>query len=95
MSLRRRLVLLSATAVALAVIAAAAVSYAVVRNELRDQIDGQLTAQARLAAGRDPFGGFGGGNPPPNAIQSSSPSAAGGQIPSLSSRRGGPAGYAP
>jgi two-component system sensor histidine kinase MprB len=92
MSLRRRLVLLSAVAVAVAVVAAAAVSYVVVRNELRDQVDDQLVAQARLTAGRDPFGGFGSG-PPPQATQSSQPYA-NGQIPSLPSRRGGPAGYA-
>jgi two-component system sensor histidine kinase MprB len=93
MSLRRRLVLLSAAAVAVAVVAAAAISYAVVRNELRDQVDGQLVAQARLTAGRDPFGSFGGGPPPP-ATQSSTPYSDRGQIPSLPSRRGGPAGYA-
>jgi two-component system sensor histidine kinase MprB len=94
MPLRRRLVLLSAAAVAVAVVAAAVVSYVVVRNELRDQIDGQLYAQARLTAGRDPFGAFGGGGPPPQATQSPAPYTNNGQIPSLSSRRGGPAGYA-
>jgi two-component system sensor histidine kinase MprB len=93
MSLRRRLVLLSAAAVAVAVVAAAAISYAVVRNELRHQVDDQLIAQARLTAGRDPFGGAGGGPPPP-ATQSTTPDADRGQIPSLPSRRGGPAGYA-
>jgi two-component system sensor histidine kinase MprB len=42
MSFRQRLVLLSATAVALAVIAASGVVYVVVRNQLRGQVDDQL-----------------------------------------------------
>ncbi len=47
MSLRRRLVLLCAAAVAVAVAGAAVVSYLAVRNELRGQVDDVLTAQAR------------------------------------------------
>jgi two-component system sensor histidine kinase MprB len=48
MSLRRRLVLLSGLSVALAVVAAALVSYAAVRSELRGQVDDSLSAQARV-----------------------------------------------
>lgn len=95
MSLRRRLVLLSAAAVAVAVIAAAVVSYAVVRNELRDQVDNQLVAQARLATARQPGGGPGGSGPPPGSqTQGQSSTTTTNRIPTLSSRRGGPAGYA-
>jgi two-component system sensor histidine kinase MprB len=48
MSLRRRLVLLSGLSVALAIVAAALVSYAAVRSELRGQVDNSLSAQARV-----------------------------------------------
>jgi two-component system sensor histidine kinase MprB len=85
MSLRRRLVLLSAAAVAVAVIAAAVVSYVVVRNELRDQVDSQLRDQARLAE-RIPPGGF------VFRTQPRQPDPT--NIPDLPDRRGGPAGFA-
>jgi len=81
MSLRGRLGLLSAIAVAIAVVAAAAVSYVVVRAELRNQIDTQLRDQAALAD-----------RLPPGA-----PALVDGRrrtIPDLPARRGGPAGYA-
>ncbi|MGI9183501.1 MAG: sensor histidine kinase, partial [Solirubrobacteraceae bacterium] len=46
MSLRRRLALIAATSVAVAVLIAAIVCYLVVRDQLRGQIDTELTAQA-------------------------------------------------
>jgi two-component system sensor histidine kinase MprB len=48
MPLRRRMAVATALAVGVAVLAAAVVAYAVVRGELRDQIDGQLRTQATL-----------------------------------------------
>jgi two-component system sensor histidine kinase MprB len=79
MSLRRRLVSLSAAAVAVAVIAAAVVSYLTVRGELRNQVDQALSEQARLAE-RGP--------------RSDSDDRPPDEIPDLPSRRGGPAGFA-
>ena len=48
MPLRRRMAVATALAVGVAVLAAAFVAYAVVRGELRDQIDEQLRTQAAL-----------------------------------------------
>jgi two-component system, OmpR family, sensor histidine kinase MprB len=79
--LRRRLVLLSAAAVAIAVTAAAVVSYLVVRNELRDQVDTQLVEQADLVS-RRPF------------VASRPQRQRPRRVPDLPPRRGGPAGYA-
>ncbi len=75
--------LLSAAAVAVAVIAAAMVSYAVVRNELRDQVDRQLRDQAQLAV-----------HLPPDAFVNRTQPLDRTNIPDLPPRRGGPAGYA-
>ncbi|MBA2546618.1 MAG: HAMP domain-containing histidine kinase, partial [Solirubrobacterales bacterium] len=52
MSLRRRLALLSAAAVAVTVIVASAVIYLLVRDSLRDNVDDELEAQAGQAAQR-------------------------------------------
>ena len=52
MSLRRRLALLSAAAVALTVVLASAIIYVLVRDSLRDQVDDDLRAQAEMSAGR-------------------------------------------
>jgi two-component system sensor histidine kinase MprB len=49
MSLRRRLILLAGSAVAIAVCAAAAGSYLAVRNELRGQVDDALRSRAEVA----------------------------------------------
>ena len=48
MSLRRRLALLSAAAVALTVVLASAIIYVLVRDSLRDQVDDDLRAQAEV-----------------------------------------------
>lgn len=68
MPLRRRIGLLTALAVGITVLAAGAVTYLVVRAELRDQVDSALTTQADLArrAARQ-VGGF--PAPPPSAGQ--------------------------
>ncbi len=47
MSLRKRLTLIAAASVAIAVLIAVVVSYMVVRSQLRDQVDGALNAQAQ------------------------------------------------
>lgn len=63
MSFRRRLTLLSAGAVAVAIIVTAAAAYLLVRSELRGQVDDSLRARAVVAAtvaGPD----FGDGRPP-------------------------------
>ncbi len=52
MSLRRRLALLSAAAVAVTVVLASAITYVAVRDSLRDSIDDDLRAQAEAARGR-------------------------------------------
>ena len=52
MSLRRRLALLSALAVAFAVLLASALVYTLVRDRLRGDIDNDLRHQAELVAGR-------------------------------------------
>ena len=60
MSLRRRMVLLSAAAVALAVLLSAFASYLAVESSLRGRLDHQLQAVARTVAGvsrRDPADG--------------------------------------
>jgi len=69
MPLRRRLALVSALAVGIAIVLAAVVCYVVVRRELRGQVDDALKAQAILvlregnfALGAGPFPG-----PPPSA----------------------------
>jgi two-component system, OmpR family, sensor histidine kinase MprB len=57
MSFRARLVLISAAAVALAVVGASAVTYVLVRDELRGQVDEALRARAatiRLGIAQDP-----------------------------------------
>ena len=51
MPLRRRMAVTTAVAVGIAVLLAAGVAYAVVRSELRGQVDDQLLAQARLVQG--------------------------------------------
>jgi two-component system sensor histidine kinase MprB len=69
--------------VGVAVVLAAAIAYAVVRSELRGQIDEQLADQARLVQRAEfRFGGFerGFGGPPPG-------------FPELPARRGGSADY--
>jgi two-component system sensor histidine kinase MprB len=77
-SLRRRLVLLTATAVAVGVVLAAAVAYVAVRNALRGEVDGQLRAQQQLIARAAPQG-----------VPVRPPSG----LPQLPARRGGPAAY--
>jgi two-component system, OmpR family, sensor histidine kinase MprB len=47
MSFRTRLTLAAAAAVAVAVVGASAITYAIVRNELRDDVDATLQTQAR------------------------------------------------
>ena len=47
MSFRTRLTLAAAAAVAVAVVAASAITYAIVRNELRDDVDATLQSRAR------------------------------------------------
>ena len=47
MSFRTRLTLASAAAVAIAVVGASAITYAIVRNELRDDVDATLQSRAR------------------------------------------------
>jgi two-component system, OmpR family, sensor histidine kinase MprB len=68
MPLRRRLALVSASAVALAVVLAAIVCYVVVRDQLLGQVDSQLQQQAALAQ-HDPqaFSGENAGPPSPSA----------------------------
>jgi two-component system, OmpR family, sensor histidine kinase MprB len=73
-SLRGRLILLSALAVAVAVALASVIVYALVRHQLRDQIDDTLREQAdaatviiggrRIAPGEAPPGAIGVGPPP-------------------------------
>jgi two-component system sensor histidine kinase MprB len=58
--LRRRLTLLTTLVVGGVIAAAAVASYAVLRAELRGQVDDQLTGQGALLG---PFGGGGGGGP--------------------------------
>jgi two-component system sensor histidine kinase MprB len=53
MPLRRRMAVTTALAVGVAVVLAAAVAYAVVRGELRRQVDDQLVGQARLVQRAD------------------------------------------
>lgn len=94
MSFRRRLTLLTAGAVALAVVTAAAVSYFLVRGELRGQIDDSLRERAGAAQGFVGGARFGppggppglglrppGGRPPEDTIE-------------LPERIGGPEGVA-
>ncbi len=69
MSLRRRLALLSALAVAFAVLLASALVYTLVRDRLRGDIDNDLRHQAELVAGRVEQAGplaAGQAGPPPN-----------------------------
>jgi two-component system, OmpR family, sensor histidine kinase MprB len=66
MPLRRRLALVSASAVALAVVLAAIVCYVVVRDQLLGQVDSSLQQQAALVA-QDPRA-CSGGLPTPGAI---------------------------
>ena len=47
MSFRTRLTLAAAAAVAVAVVGASAITYAIVRNELRDDVDETLQSRAR------------------------------------------------
>ena len=47
MSFRTRLTLAAAAAVAVAVVGASAITYAIVRNELRDDVDATLQSRAR------------------------------------------------
>jgi two-component system, OmpR family, sensor histidine kinase MprB len=51
-SLRRRLALLSAAAVALTVVLGSAITYVLVRDSLRDQVDDDLRGQAEMSAAR-------------------------------------------
>ena len=78
MSLRRRLVLLTATAVAVGVVLASVVAYVAVRNALRGEVDGQLRAQQQLIARAAPRG-----------VPVRPPSG----LPQLPARRGGPAAF--
>ena len=86
MPLRRRMAVATALAVGAAVLLAAAVAYAVVRGELRSQVDDQLRAQGELVQRIDfrmrGFGGRGRGfeGPPPG-------------FPALPARLGGSADY--
>jgi two-component system sensor histidine kinase MprB len=72
MPLRRRLGLVAASAVAIAVIIAASVCYFVVRSQLRGQVDSELRTQESLVKGRAGFTALGPttnfyGRPSPNA----------------------------
>ncbi|MFZ0039663.1 MAG: HAMP domain-containing protein, partial [Solirubrobacteraceae bacterium] len=53
MSLRKRLTLIAAASVAVAVLLAVVVSYMVVRHQLRSQVDGALRAQAQAVQNGD------------------------------------------
>src|SRR5437588_4057247 len=55
MPLRRRLGLVAASAVAIAVVIAALVCYFVVRDQLRGQVDGSLRAEATAVAQTQSF----------------------------------------
>ena len=83
MPLRRRMAVATALAVGVAVLLVAAIAYAVVRSELRGQVDEQLADQGRLVQRAEfRFRGFerGFGGPPPG-------------FPELPARRGGSADY--
>jgi two-component system, OmpR family, sensor histidine kinase MprB len=77
-SLRRRLVLLSALAVAAGVVVAIAAAYIAVRSQFRGEVDNQLKAQEQLIARAAP---------PPALL------APPRGLPQLPARRGGPAAY--
>jgi two-component system sensor histidine kinase MprB len=78
-SLRRRLALLSAAAVALAVLLASGLVYALVRDRLRGDVDDDLRHQAERAAGRIAAGpqfgqvGVPGGAPPNGSLPAPPP----------------------
>jgi two-component system, OmpR family, sensor histidine kinase MprB len=93
MPLRRRLIVTTSLAVGIAVLLAAGVAYAVVRGELRGQVDDQLAEQAQLVQGvadrlRPEIarrrGGRGFGGPPPGRFRG---------VPGLPEERGGTAAY--
>jgi two-component system sensor histidine kinase MprB len=67
MSLRRRLALLTAAAVAVTVVVASAIIYVLVRDNLRDQVDEDLRRQADRGAMRLQ-GEFPGQPPPPDEV---------------------------
>ncbi|MEA2311121.1 MAG: two-component system, OmpR family, sensor histidine kinase MprB, partial [Solirubrobacteraceae bacterium] len=79
MSLRRRIALLSAAAVAIAVALGAGVAYVAVRAELLKEVDDALTGQARFVADRAPL-----------ALARPGRAA----LPAPPPRRGGPIAYA-
>ncbi len=85
MGLRRRLTLLTTLVVGGVVIVAAIACYAVIRAELRGQVDDQLTGQGELVG---PFGGGGGPGFGPGG------SGPGRGIPGLPPRAGGAAPFA-
>jgi two-component system sensor histidine kinase MprB len=95
MPLRRRMVVTTALAVGIAVLLAAGVAYAVVRGELRGQVDDQLAEQAQLVQGaadrlrpeiarRLGGRGFGDRPAPPGRFRG---------VPGLPEERGGTAAY--
>ena len=94
MPLRQRMIVTTALAVGIAVVLVAGVAYAVVRRELRQQVDSQLVEQAQLiqrvegrlrpALGPHGMGRFGGGRPPPEGVD---------DLPAPPLQRGGSAPY--
>jgi two-component system sensor histidine kinase MprB len=79
MSMRKRLALVAAASVGVAIVLASVVCYAVVRAQLRGQIDNRLRAQGALVQSGGTLGVF--------ALQ-------GGGLPTLPANAGGPAPYA-
>jgi two-component system, OmpR family, sensor histidine kinase MprB len=81
MSLRRRLALLTAAAVAVTVVLASAIIYVLVRDNLRDQVDADLTRQAeRAQAAIGARETFDQGVPPPEVVRLPGPEEPGGPV---------------
>ena len=90
MGLRRRLTLLTTLVVGGVVVLAAVACYAVIRAELRGQVDDQLTGQGALLG---PFGG--GGGPASAAAASARTAACPGSRRARAARRRSPSSSAP
>ncbi len=73
MSLRKRLTIIAAASVAIAVLLALAIAYMVVRSQLRGQVDNSLRAQAEAIQRGDPDA--------PASAAAGIPASAGGPAP--------------